>query len=241
MQRRANNPPDGDADRPRLALVPEARLALRDHVRRKLRTAILSGDLAAGERLNERALADELEVSTTPLKEALRQLEAEGLIEVLPRRGVVVRYNRDFAEEMILARASLESAIAALAARRADEGAIARLGATVATMREATDAADIAQLIRLNEVFHGEIHAAARSIHLTRLVAQQQFYDDTARRVIHRKNKDSRAALDEHSAICAAIVARHPDEASTLMGAHVRRSGRLYLAAVFGKDQGHDI
>lgn len=237
MQREAGTDKDRGAARPKLALGPGARLALRDHVRQQLRTAILSGAFLPGERLNERALASELEVSTTPLKEALRQLEAEGLIEVMPRRGLVIRYNEDFAEEMILARAVLESAIAALAARRADAGAIERLQATVATMHEATEKADVMHLIRLNECFHGEIHQAAQSVHLSRLVAQQQFYDDTARRVIHRDHHDSRIALREHSEICAAIVARDADRASALMGAHVHRSGRLYLSAVFGQNR----
>ena len=235
MQRGAEKEKSRGAVRPKLALGPGARLALRDHVRQQLRTAILSGAFKPGERLNERGLAEELEVSTTPLKEALRQLEAEGLLEVLPRRGVVIRYNDDFAEEMILARAALESAIAALAARRADNAAIERMQKTVATMREATEKIDVAHLIRLNECFHGTIHGAAQSVHLSRLVAQQQFYDDTARRVIHRDHNDSLVALEEHSEICAAIVARDADRASALMGAHVRRSGRLYLSAVFGQ------
>lgn len=225
-----------EAERPRLALVPTARMALRDHVRQQLRTAIISGSFAPFERLNERALAEELEVSTTPLKEALRQLEGEGLIEVLPRRGVVVRYDMNFAEEMILARAALESALAGLAARRADASATQRLRETVERMREATEEADIARLINLNETFHGEIHTAARSIHLTRLVAQQQFHDDSARRVIHKDASDSRAALKEHEDICAAIVEQNADRASDLMSAHVLRSGRLHLSAVFGKE-----
>lgn len=237
MRRKVAQQETGQATRPRMSLGPGARLALRDHVRQQLRTAILSGDFTPGERLTERALAEELEVSTTPLKEALRQLEAEGLIEVLPRRGLVVRYDERFAEEMILARAALEGAIAALAARRAEEAALTRLRATVAIMEEATEAADIAHLIRLNESFHSEIHSAAQSIHLTHLVARQQFYDDTARRVIHRDLRDSCAALKEHSAICDAIVARDADRASALMDAHVKRSGRLYLSAVFGKER----
>lgn len=231
MKRAAATP-----ERPRLALEPGARMALRDHVRHTLRTAIISGAFAPGERLNERALADEFDVSTTPLKEALRQLEGEGLVEVLPRRGVVVRYDAAFAEEMILARAALESPLAALAARRADAATLDRLAQTVERMRKATEAADIATLIELNESFHGEIHAAARSIHLVRLVAQQQFYDDGARRVIHSDANDSRAALEEHGAIFAAIAERDPDGASRLMGAHVLRSGRLYLSSVFGKE-----
>ncbi|PYE80590.1 DNA-binding GntR family transcriptional regulator [Pseudoroseicyclus aestuarii] len=175
-----------------------------------------------------------MNISTTPLKEALRQLEAEGLIEVLPRRGIVVRFDAAFAEEMILARAALEAPLAALAADRSDDETRQRLADTVKRMRAATQEADIVQLIGLNEVFHGLIHAAARSVHLTRLVASQQFYDESARRVIHRNAEESRTALDEHAAISEAIIDGNRELAATRMSAHVLRSGALYLHAVFG-------
>ncbi|WP_210527321.1 GntR family transcriptional regulator [Rubellimicrobium arenae] len=225
----------GQEPRSSLAIAPEARQSLRGHVHQQLRMAIISGRLPSGQRLNERLLAEEMEISTTPLKEALRQLEAEGLVEVLPRRGVVVRFDASFAEEMILARAALESPIAALAAERVDDDGRARLGATVQLMREATEAADIARLILLNETFHGAIHAASGSRHLTRMVAQQQFYDGSARRVIHRDAGESRLAFEEHKGIAEAIIAGQPQEASARMSAHVLRSGRLYLTAVFGR------
>ena len=77
---------------------------LRDHVHHNLRDAILAGRFRSGERLNERDLARELGVSTTPLKEALRQLEAEGLIRTESRRGVYVTFGAQQAEEMTLAR-----------------------------------------------------------------------------------------------------------------------------------------
>lgn len=218
-----------------LALAPSARRTLRDHVHERLRLAIISGRFAAGSRLNERALALELDVSTTPLKEALRLLEAEGLVEVLARRGVVVRFDADFAEEMILARAALESPIAGLAAERIQEEGRASLWATVALMGEATQAGDIPSLISLNETFHGAIHTASGSRHLTRMVAQQHVYDGGARRVIHRDASDSRQAFEEHRAIAEAIATGHAKEASTLMHDHVLRSGRLYLAAAFGR------
>ncbi|WP_343504218.1 GntR family transcriptional regulator [Alloyangia pacifica] len=219
--------------RKRLELDAVAHMSLRDHVRQQLRMAIISGRFGAGERLNERAIADELGVSTTPLKEAVRQLEGEGLIEILPRRGMVVRFDKEFAEEMILARASLESPLAALAADRADDASRERMKATVNLMRKATAEADIDQLIVLNEAFHGEIHRAARSRHLARMTAQQQFYDGSARRVIHRNEAESLRALEEHAAICDAVTTGDADRAGELMGKHVMRSGRLYLLAVF--------
>src|SRR5688572_16893814 len=72
---------------------------LREHVHDVLRRAIISGDIPAGARLNERQLADELGVSTTPLKEALRRLETEGLVATEPRRGVRVTFDAGQAEE----------------------------------------------------------------------------------------------------------------------------------------------
>ncbi len=210
-----------------------ARGSLRDHVRQSLRMAIIAGRFAPGTRLNERALAEDLGVSTTPLKEALRQLEAEGLIEVEPRKGLVVRFDKAFAQEMILARAALEAPIAALCAERIDAEGRDRLNATVRLMQEATAATDVERLIVLNEAFHGEIHRISGSRHLVRMVAQQQFYDDSARRVIHRQAADSARALDEHRAICEAILAGDAATASDAMHSHVRRSGDLYMTSVF--------
>lgn len=216
-----------------MRLDAAARVSLRDHVRQALRMAIIAGHFAPGTRLNERALAEELGVSTTPLKEALRQLEAEGLIEVEPRKGLVVRFDRAFAQEMILARAALEAPIASLCAERVDGEGRAGLKATVRLMAEATEAMDVEGLIVLNEAFHGEIHRISGSRHLVRMVAQQQFYDDTARRVIHRQAADSAKALGEHRTICEAILAGDAAGAANAMHSHVRRSGELYMTSVF--------
>jgi len=223
-----------------LKLAAESRLSLRDHVRRQLRIAIVSGRFKEGEKLNERALAEELDVSTTPLKEALRQLEVEGLVEVQPRRGLVVRFGQSFAEEMILARASLERPIAELAARRISASSGKQLMGIILSMEQATQRMDIAELIALNEVFHGAIHSVSGSVHLRRMVDLQQFYDDSARRVIHRNKGESNQALKEHRSICEAIVAGNPEMAGSHMEAHVLRSGRLYLMSVFG-NQGDNI
>ena len=210
-----------------------ARVSLRDHVRQALRMAVIAGRFPAGARLNERVLAEELGVSTTPLKEALRQLESEGLIEVEPRKGLIVRFDAKFAHEMILARAALEAPIASLCAERIDDEGREKLAATVRLMDEATAAKDIEGLIVLNEAFHGEIHRISGSRHLVRMVAQQQFYDESARRVIHRQAADSAKALAEHRAICEAIAAGDAAAVADLMHHHVRRSGELYMNSVF--------
>ena len=222
-------------------LKPLAVAGLREHVHRALRQAILSGKFESGSRLNERRLAEQLGVSTTPVKEALRQLEADGLVETKPRSGVIVRFDYAWAEEMIFARAALESTIAQLAARRfaGEEGAV--LGTILDAMRAATGHGEPEDLITLNETFHDHIHAMARSKYLGRLTDRQQLYDSGARRVIHLDPEERQRALAEHVAIGEAIIARDTARAEACMRDHVLRSGESYLNLVFKNKQGQRL
>lgn len=219
---------------PRLERIdPLLTLTLRDHVHRQLRMAILSGRYSPNQKLNERQLAEELGVSTTPLKEALRQLESEGLVTTLPRRGVIVKYSQTWAEEMILARAALESMVAHLAARRITKEAGQALLGTIALMDKATTDADADGLIALNEVFHDQIHTASQCEYLGRLLERQRFYDQGTRRVIHSDPAERKRAFDEHNGIAEAIVAGDRDAAERAMRNHVVRSGEHYIKLVF--------
>lgn len=216
---------------------PAFQVTVRDHVYRTIRSAILSGAFATGDKLNERGLADQFGVSTTPIKEALRQLETEGLVEALPRRGIVIRFSTQWAEEMILARAALESMIARLAARRIGSQAKSELRATADLMKKATATGDADRLIELNETFHDQIHRGSRCGYLAKLIERQQFYDANIRRVIHLDPAERQEALDEHLSIAQAIVTGDADLAERLMRDHVVRSGETYLNIVFGKQE----
>ena len=214
-------------------LDPQFLTTLRDHVHRALRTAILSGRFAADERVNERQLAEQLGVSTTPIKEALRQLEAEGLVETLARRGIIIRFNADWAEETILARAALESMIARLAAKRITQDAVRALEQTIDKMRTASLNAAADDLIELNETFHDQIHAASECRYLARMIERQRFYDASIRRIIHLDPSECAKALAEHVAIATAIISGESDEGERAMRDHVIRSGNTYLSMVF--------
>lgn len=222
-----------EADVP--ALGPLAVASLREHVHRALRQAILSGKFEAGSRMNERRLAEQLGVSTTPVKEALRQLEADGLVETKPRSGVIVKFDYAWAEEMILARAALESTIAQLAARRIADEEREGLAEILDAMKVATKTGGPEELIKLNEQFHDRIHAIARTQYLGQLTDRQQVYDTGARRVIHLDPKERQNALKEHVAIGEAIIARDANEAEAQMRQHVLRAGESYLNLVFKK------
>jgi DNA-binding GntR family transcriptional regulator len=219
-------------------LDPRFLTTLRDHVHRTLRSAILSGRFGVNEKVNERQLAEQLGVSTTPIKEALRQLETEGLVEALPRRGVLIRFNASWAEEMILARAALESMIAHLAARRLSPSAGPDLRATVDLMTTATASGAADDLIALNETFHEQVHVASQCQYLARMIERQQFYDASIRRVIHSNPAERELALGEHAAIAEAIIAGDIEKSERVMRDHVVRSGQTYLDIVFKSKEG---
>ncbi len=208
---------------------------LREHVHGLLRGAIVAGRFRPDERLNERGIAAELGVSTTPVKEALRRLEAEGLVTTQPRRGIYVAFGEEQAEEMTLARAAIESTLARLAAQRIDDQAIAELAGCMKMMAEATAAGDVRLLIALNTQFHQGIHAASRCVYLVRLLAAQRIYDQLARQALLSDEAERAHALAEHGAVFAAVSRRDEDAAEQAMRAHVLRSGRAHIAMAFHK------
>jgi DNA-binding GntR family transcriptional regulator len=212
---------------------PIVMASLRDHVHERLREAIIAGRFGDGERVNERELAKDLGVSTTPVKEALRQLEAEGLVRTEPRRGVFITFGAQQAEEMSLARAALESMIARLAAKRATSVHIEALRVHVADMAQATRAGDVERLIALNGLFHGQIHEASGCDYLRRLQGRQQMYNQATRIALLGEAEERERALAEHRAILKAIAVGDQDAAERVMRDHVVRSGQRHIAIVF--------
>jgi DNA-binding GntR family transcriptional regulator len=138
-----------------------------DHVYAALRERILAGELARGTRLRQASLADELGVSRTPLREALRRLSTEGLVEFSPNRGATVS-ELDFGDmrHAWAARVALEPGAARLAAERRDPDAIARMRRAVALQRGARR--DRNANYAANREFHLALAAASGNPHLTR-------------------------------------------------------------------------
>ncbi|CDZ59403.1 Transcriptional regulator, GntR family [Neorhizobium galegae bv. orientalis] len=220
------------SDNALLPVAPVFLKSLRDHVYGLVRDAILSGQLKSGEKLNERHLAGQLGISTTPLKEALRVLEAEGLVRSEPRRGIYVTFNAGQAEEMMLARAALESMIARQAAKWVKDEDVALMRALIVEMRAGLETVDVLQLIALNERFHNVIHEASGCGYLRRLQGGQSIYTHTARLSVLSEERERFLAVEEHEAIANAIADRDPDLAERLMRDHVIRSGEKHLIRV---------
>lgn len=224
---------DDKDQRSERVLEPIRMRSLREHVHEELRQAIISGRLKTGAKLNERQLAADLGTSTSPLKEALRQLEAEGLVRTEPRRGSYVTFSARQAEEMTLARAALESIIARQAAKHAPEAAFDLLRAVIEKMRTAMESGDVERLIVLNEEFHDAIHDASGCEYLRRLQNAQRTYDHAARVTVLSREEVRRASFHEHEAIMKAIVSRDEDGAERLMRKHIMDAGKTHIELVF--------
>jgi DNA-binding GntR family transcriptional regulator len=216
--------------------VPKRRLgedhsSLHDRVVTELRQAILSGRLKPGERLVEGRLADELGVSRNPVREAIRALASEGLIEVTARRGAAVAtMTEQEARETIEVRALLEGHNARLAARRQDKQIIKRIEAVLNKGTAAVAARRFEQLFDLNQQFHRELAAAGQNTVLGDIM--QRLRERTA--MLFSPMNPARQARnwDEHAAILRAIIEGDERTAATLASEHVMRAGMDFLVGL---------
>lgn len=197
---------------------------------------ILEGELAPGERLNELALAGHLGVSRGPLREALRGLEREGLVQSGPaRRGMSVR-RLDAAEvaELYDTRALLQGFCCALLARRATPPQMAALRAQVAAMAAALSAGDAARYYALNLAFHDAMLEAAAHRRTAALYRAMLKESHPVRRQMLDAAENRAASNAEHAAMLDAIAAGEPEAARRAGEAHVLAGKRRWLAALGG-------
>jgi DNA-binding GntR family transcriptional regulator len=210
---------------------------LHDRVVRELRQAILSGRLKPGERLIEGHLADELGVSRNPVREAIRALASEGLIEVTARRGAAVAtMTEQEARETIEVRALLEGQNARLAARRQDRQIIKRIEAVLNKGTAAVAAKRFDQLFDLNQQFHGELAAAGQNTVLGDLL--QRLRERTGMLFAPMDPGRQARSWEEHAAILRAIIQGDERTAAALAAEHVMRAGMDFLVGLNASDEG---
>lgn len=146
-------------------------LPLRDVVFITLRQAILKGELAPGERLMEIRLANMLGVSRTPIREAIRKLELEGLVVMIPRRGAeVAGISEKSLRDVLEVRRSLEELAMDLAVQRMDSGRMEELERAQAEFVEAISASDLIRIAQADENFHDVIYAGTENEKLVQML-----------------------------------------------------------------------
>lgn len=198
------------------------RQVLHQQVAVRLRQRIVEGAIAPGAKLNERELAEQLQVSRTPLREAIKMLAAEGLVELLPNRGAVAAQlsPQDVADTFEVI-AGLEEQSGALAAERIADAELAEIRALHYEMLAAYTRRDLSTYYRLNAQIHDRINAAARNPVLTRTYRQVNARLQALR---FRSNFDERKwqrAVAEHDAMVERLAARDAAGMRALMRRHL--------------------
>lgn len=201
---------------------------------RRLLEDIRSGTLAPGARLRETELAERLGISRTPVREAIRQLETDGLVVHLPRQGATIR-SLDHAEvvELYEMRAVLEGTAARLAARAASDIELAELAALNAELEQAPVGAAAREL---NRVFHRTLIDAARNRFLIKSMSALQKTLLILGPTTLADPERAISAVAEHAAVLAALRARDGAGAEVAMRAHVEAALSARIRGMRGRE-----
>ena len=197
----------------------------------KIKEAIIKGHFKPGEKLVEQTLAQEMGVSRTPVREAIRRLEAEGFVVSIPRKGVVVsRADKEEIVQLYSIRAELEGLAARWAIENADEDDMRKLDEAISRMEETAASGDLDGVVQSNALFHDAIAQASKSRILCTLLKTLQ--DNIQRfrfQSLHLPRRPE-AALAEHKEIVAAIKEKKTEEADRLLKEHLQNACAAALA-----------
>jgi DNA-binding GntR family transcriptional regulator len=194
-----------------------------------LREAIIDGEFSPGEWVSERQLSERMGVSTSPIKNALKRLEYDGLVVNVPRRGRKVADFIMALEEVSLIRAALEGVGARLAAEKATESDIEELRKWLDVMEEGTACSQDGELVNANTEFHNKIREIARNNYILQVVDTLRVYDEKIRAEALSDKEEAYRGLGEHKRIFEAISQRCGQKAKQETEKHVLRSAQFVL------------
>jgi len=192
----------------------------------RIRGAIEEGRLKPGERLRTAALQKELDMSPTPIREALRLLQAQGLVEHRPHHGMVVaEYPVEETEEVYRLRVVLEPMAAGLAAERASAEQLEKIRRRLSALKEAVKAgAARVDAAELNAAWHRAVYEAAGSHYLEEFITR--LWDVLPLEAIWLEIR-AQASLEEHERITAALERRDAAEAAALFKRHIEATAEM--------------
>ncbi|WP_170284761.1 GntR family transcriptional regulator [Kribbella amoyensis] len=203
-------------------------IALREQVLNELRRRIVDGDYEQGERLTENRLADDFGVSRNPVREALRVVETEGFVEILPRRGAVVATLDDTAiRDLFAVRRQLETLAAGLAAERATEQDVERLRGLLKEAQAATEAGDFDRVAELNSALHLAVFDISGNRWLASLSGAMYHHVHWVFRVGAAQRAPH--SWEEHIRVVDAIAAGDREAATEAARAHIEAAAAAAL------------
>ncbi|WP_193182412.1 GntR family transcriptional regulator [Nisaea sediminum] len=201
------------------------RQSLHDLVANRLRDLIIEGVLTPGMRLNESRLCEELGVSRTPLREAVKTLASEGLIEPRPGRGTVVRsFNAKDARDMLEVLTELEAMAGRLACEQASDAQIAEISAVHDRMVGFYRSKERLSYYKLNQAIHSMIVAATGNETLIEMHGMLQSRMKRLRFIGNSGTEKWKAALAEHDEMIAALKRRDGAALAEVLQRHLRNT-----------------
>jgi len=198
------------------------RKSLRERAYEAIKQQIITCELRPGEVLSEAAVSAALDIGRTPVHQALDRLMIEGMVDVLPRKGVIVRpLSLDEALEIIDVRLVNETYCVRLAAEHADRADIAALRANLDRMTGASRRREVAEMMQLDREFHTTLSSAGRNSILSDFLGNlhdraQRFWFVSLRAPDHNDR-----VCEQHAAIVDAIASHDPEAAAAAMRFHI--------------------
>ena len=204
---------------------------LKEQVYEYLKNGIIMGQIAPGERLIEEKISETLKVSRSPIREAVRMLEKDGLLDVHATGGVTVANptTEDY-RNLYEIRVEMESLAAFYAAQRRNEDEVAAMESFIQDMKREVEADNLKGLLDVNFKFHESIVCASRNPFLETMTLQLRGVNSFYRKAILEKNPGyAQEALEDHEEIFQAIVDRNGDNARQLMRQHIEHDYQLFM------------
>lgn len=198
-----------------------------------LRDAIISQVLTPGQRLMEIQLAEEMGVSRTPVREAIRKLELEGFIVMIPRKGAyVAEISLQDIREVFELRGALEVLAVSLASQRITEEELEELNSCVLKEAEQTKANNLKSIIEIDAQFHSVLYKAARNKRLLQIINNLQEQLHRFRSASLASPGRDKIALEEHKQIIAALSKRDEEEVKKLAQRHIKKAEQAFLSSL---------
>lgn len=212
---------------------PIERTALHDTLVNRLRDMIIEGELEPGSRMHESQLGMQLGVSRTPLREAIKYLASEGLVELVPSRGAIVkRFSGKDVHDMIIVLKSLEELAGSLACIDATDDEIAAVRQLHDEMYACYKAGDRLRYYKLNQAIHTEICRIAHNDALSNMQGLLQSRLKRIRFIGHEGAEKWAAAVAEHEAMIKALELRDGTALAEVLGRHLLNAWERVKGAI---------
>lgn len=213
-------------------------LPLRDVVFETLRRAILMGELEPGERLMELQLSEKLGVSRTPIREAIRKLELEGLVTMIPRKGAAVaQITEQDLQDVLEVRASLEELAVELACKRISEEELARLHTCLEEFRHVLQSKEVTKIAEKDVEFHDIIIHSTGNRRLVQMLnnLREQMYRYRVEYLKHSTHYPQ--LIQEHEDILRSLQHRKEEEARQAIHRHIINQVYAVTKTITGQDE----